>query len=99
MEPSTLSSAISVVPGGVTAPAGFRTAGVHCGIKARAGALDLMLLVADGSAAAAGAFTIRLAPQRRSGVEGHLPAGAEGCAMVTAVAPTRQATAGHTWTR
>ena len=33
--------AMSVVPGGVTAPAGFRTAGVHCGIKARAGALDL----------------------------------------------------------
>ena len=61
MEPSTLSSSISVVPGGVTAPAGFRTAGVHCGIKARAGALDLMLLVADGPASAAGAFTISLA--------------------------------------
>jgi len=61
MEPSTLSSSISVVPGGITAPAGFRTAGVHCGIKARAGALDLMLLVADDSASAAGAFTVSLA--------------------------------------
>jgi glutamate N-acetyltransferase / amino-acid N-acetyltransferase len=61
MEPSTLSSSITVVPGGITAPAGFRTAGIHCGIKALAGALDLMLLVADDSASAAGAFTVSLA--------------------------------------
>ena len=31
---------------GVTAPAGFRAAGVACGIK-KAGALDLALIVAD----------------------------------------------------
>lgn len=61
MERSTLSPAHTVVPGGVNAPAGFRTAGVHCGIKARAGALDLALLVADEPASAAGAFTISLA--------------------------------------
>ena len=61
MERSTLSAAHTVVPGGVTAPAGFRTAGVHCGIKARPGALDLALLVADAPASAAGAFTISLA--------------------------------------
>jgi len=44
------------VDGGITAPAGFRAAGVHCGIKASA--LDLALLVADAPASAAGLFTI-----------------------------------------
>ena len=58
MQRSTSSPAITVVPGGVTAAAGFRTAGVHCGIKARAGALDLALVVADAPASAAAAFTI-----------------------------------------
>jgi glutamate N-acetyltransferase/amino-acid N-acetyltransferase len=61
MERSTLSPVHTAVAGGVTAPAGFRTAGVHCGIKARPGALDLALLVADAPASAAGAFTISLA--------------------------------------
>ncbi|MCR4401944.1 MAG: bifunctional glutamate N-acetyltransferase/amino-acid acetyltransferase ArgJ [Firmicutes bacterium] len=43
------------IPGGVTAPLGFRAAGVHCGIKrARP---DLALIVSDGPAAAAGVFT------------------------------------------
>jgi glutamate N-acetyltransferase/amino-acid N-acetyltransferase len=43
---------------GVTAPQGFRAAGVHCGIKpAAAGALDLALLAADGPVAAAAVFT------------------------------------------
>jgi len=48
--------AIEPIDGGVTAPAGFRTAGVACGIK-KTGALDLALLVADGPATAAGVFT------------------------------------------
>jgi len=45
------------IEGGVTAPAGFRAAGVSCGIKKKAGALDLALIVADGPVPAAGVFT------------------------------------------
>jgi glutamate N-acetyltransferase / amino-acid N-acetyltransferase len=52
-------TAIVTVEGGVTAPAGFTAAGVHCGIKARG--LDLALLVADEVASAAGVFTTNLA--------------------------------------
>jgi glutamate N-acetyltransferase/amino-acid N-acetyltransferase len=40
---------------GVTAPLGFRAAGIACGIKARG--LDLALIVSDGAASAAGVFT------------------------------------------
>ncbi len=40
---------------GVTAPQGFRAAGVACGIKAKG--LDLAIVVSDGPAAAAGVFT------------------------------------------
>jgi glutamate N-acetyltransferase / amino-acid N-acetyltransferase len=47
---------IAPIEGGVTAPAGFRAAGVACGIK-KSGALDVALLVSDGPAAAAGVFT------------------------------------------
>jgi glutamate N-acetyltransferase/amino-acid N-acetyltransferase len=47
--------------GGVTAPEGFRSAALHCGIKATPGALDLAVLVADGPASAAGIFTTNLA--------------------------------------
>jgi glutamate N-acetyltransferase/amino-acid N-acetyltransferase len=43
------------IPGGVTAPSGFRCAGVACGIKASG--LDLMLLSAEPGASAAGVFT------------------------------------------
>jgi glutamate N-acetyltransferase/amino-acid N-acetyltransferase len=43
------------VDGGITAPRGFRAAGVSCGIKARG--LDLALIVSDTRAAAAGIFT------------------------------------------
>jgi glutamate N-acetyltransferase/amino-acid N-acetyltransferase len=53
--------AIAPVSGGITAPHGFRTAAVHCGIKAKTGALDLAVLVADGPASAAGLFTTNLA--------------------------------------
>jgi len=50
-------SRVSAVPveGSVTAPRGFRAAGVACGIKASG--LDLALLVSDTTAAAAGVFT------------------------------------------
>lgn len=43
------------VPGGITAPRGFRAAGVLCGIKAQG--LDLALIVSDSPASAAAVFT------------------------------------------
>lgn len=49
------------IDGGVTAPAGFRSAALHCGIKAIAGALDLAVIVTDGPASAAALFTTNLA--------------------------------------
>jgi glutamate N-acetyltransferase / amino-acid N-acetyltransferase len=52
--------AFQPIEGGVSAPAGFRAAGVACGIKA-SGALDLALVAADAPAAAAGVFTTNLA--------------------------------------
>jgi glutamate N-acetyltransferase/amino-acid N-acetyltransferase len=51
---------LTPIDGGVTAPAGFRAAGVWCGIKA-SGKLDLSLLVSDHPASAAGVFTTNLA--------------------------------------
>ena len=48
------------VTGGVTAPAGYRAAGVACGIKA-SGKPDLALLVSDTPAAAAAVFTTNVA--------------------------------------
>ncbi|MBM3776686.1 MAG: bifunctional glutamate N-acetyltransferase/amino-acid acetyltransferase ArgJ [Acidimicrobiia bacterium] len=56
------------VPGGVTAPAGFRSAALHCGIKVAAP--DLMLLAGDGPLTAAAIFTtnlVRAAPVLVSG--------------------------------
>lgn len=47
---------ISELEGGVTAPRGFRAAGLHCGIKAN-GKHDLALVVSDTPAAAAAVFT------------------------------------------
>jgi glutamate N-acetyltransferase/amino-acid N-acetyltransferase len=44
------------IPGGITAAAGFRAAGVAAGIK-RSGAPDVTLIVADAPAAAAALFT------------------------------------------
>lgn len=48
--------AIDHVPGGITAPGGFRAAACASGIK-KAGGLDLALIVADAPASAAGVFT------------------------------------------
>ena len=52
---------IAPTEGGVTAPAGFQSAALHCGIKAKANALDLTVIAADTNAAAAGLFTTNLA--------------------------------------
>jgi glutamate N-acetyltransferase/amino-acid N-acetyltransferase len=52
---------IDIVDGGLTAAAGFRAAGVHCGIKASPDRLDLALVVSDTPASAAGVFTTNLA--------------------------------------
>lgn len=52
---------ITTMEGGITAPAGFRAAGVHCGIKANPEKLDLALIVSDAPAAAAAVFTTNLA--------------------------------------
>lgn len=49
---------VTTVEGGVTAPLGFTSAAVHCGIKASA--LDFVMLAADAPAAAAGIFTTNL---------------------------------------
>ncbi len=51
---------ITSIAGGVTAPRGFRAAGLHCGIKA-SGKPDLSLVACDAPAAAAGLFTLNLA--------------------------------------
>ena len=47
------------IDGGITAPTGFRTAGVACGLKPSG--LDLALVVSDSLASAAGIFTTNLA--------------------------------------
>lgn len=52
---------ITTIEGGITAPAGFRAAGVHCGIKANPEKLDLALVVSDRPATAAAVFTTNLA--------------------------------------
>lgn len=49
-------SVIAPIAGGITAAAGFRAAGVACGIKA-SGALDLALIASDRVASAAAVFT------------------------------------------
>ncbi|HET7698686.1 MAG TPA: bifunctional glutamate N-acetyltransferase/amino-acid acetyltransferase ArgJ [Vicinamibacterales bacterium] len=48
--------AVKAVEGSVSAPAGFRAAGIACGIK-KTGALDLAVIVSDTPAAAAAVFT------------------------------------------
>jgi glutamate N-acetyltransferase/amino-acid N-acetyltransferase len=53
-------AAFATVDGGVTAPQGFRAAGVLCGIKANG--LDLALIASDAPASAAGVFTTNKAP-------------------------------------
>ncbi|MEW6245926.1 MAG: bifunctional glutamate N-acetyltransferase/amino-acid acetyltransferase ArgJ [Nitrospirota bacterium] len=50
------SNHVTVVRGGVTAPQGFRAAGIHCGIKNKK-AKDLALIVSDQEGPIAGLFT------------------------------------------
>jgi glutamate N-acetyltransferase/amino-acid N-acetyltransferase len=52
---------VAPATGGITAPAGFKTAGVHCGIKPSPTALDLAILASDKHASAAALFTTNLA--------------------------------------
>ena len=52
---------ITRVEGGITAPLGFTSAALHCGIKAKAGVLDLTVVSATQPVAAAGLFTLNLA--------------------------------------
>src|SRR5258706_792192 len=59
--PSTRPSTITPIDGGITSPTGFRSAAVHCGIKARPGALDLAVLAVDTFASMAALFTTNLA--------------------------------------
>ena len=60
MPSATHNPNVQPIDGGVTAPAGFRASGIHCGIKA-SGKPDLSLLVSDSPAEAAGVFTLSLA--------------------------------------
>jgi glutamate N-acetyltransferase/amino-acid N-acetyltransferase len=52
-------SSVTSIDGGITAPAGFTSAGVHCGIKARG--RDVAVVASDRAASAAGVFTINRA--------------------------------------
>lgn len=58
---ATLDFTVAPTTGGVTAPAGFTSAALHCGIKAVASKLDLMVLAADHAVPAAALFTVNLA--------------------------------------
>ena len=58
---SAPAAAVTPVAGGITAPAGFTAGAVHCGIKAKATALDLAVLAADAPVSAAALFTVNLA--------------------------------------
>ena len=46
--------------GGVCAPAGFRAAGVHCGIRKNKSKKDLALIYSDTPCAAAAVYTLSL---------------------------------------
>ena len=52
--------AIARAEGGVTAPEGFRSSALHCGIKVKPDALDLLVLAGDGAVPTAGLFTTNL---------------------------------------
>ncbi|MGH9411691.1 MAG: bifunctional glutamate N-acetyltransferase/amino-acid acetyltransferase ArgJ [Vicinamibacterales bacterium] len=56
MSTGSLTAKVIPLAGSVSAPAGFRAAGVACGIK-KSGALDFALIVSDRPASAAAVFT------------------------------------------
>ena len=75
---------ITPIEGGITAPTGFRSAAVHCGIKPKPEALDLTVIAVDTFASMAGIFTTNLAQAAPVLVsKGHLEAThGIGCAIV-----------------
>jgi len=48
---------IKQINGGVTAPAGFRASGMHCGLRKNKAKYDLACIASDVTCAAAGVFT------------------------------------------
>ena len=76
--------AVKAIEGSVSAPAGFRAAGVACGIK-KTGALDLALIVSDTEAAAAAVFTTNRAQAAPVLVSKRLVDGSGGRARVVAI--------------
>ena len=46
--------AIQIIPGGVTAPGGFKAGGIYCGLRKNKSRLDLALICADSDCTAAG---------------------------------------------
>jgi glutamate N-acetyltransferase/amino-acid N-acetyltransferase len=52
---------MTALDGGVTAPKGFTSSALHCGIKKKTGALDLAIIAADAPVPAAAIFTTNLA--------------------------------------
>ena len=58
---ASISTTITVVTGGVTAPAGFTSAALHSGIKKVPGKLDLLVIAAAAPVPAAALFTVNLA--------------------------------------
>src|SRR5688572_32943846 len=85
MTTSTFTHTIAAIEGGVTAAAGFRSSAVHCGIKKRPGALDLVVITADAPAAAAGIFTTNLAQAAPVLVSKHHLAQSRGSARAVVV--------------
>ena len=59
--PATRQISITPISGGITAPTGFKSSAVHCGIKAKADALDLAVIAVDTFASIAAIFTTNLA--------------------------------------
>ena len=53
-------SEMTFIPGGITAPAGFLAAGVHCGIRRNRSKRDLALIFADRLCNAAAVYTTNL---------------------------------------
>ena len=48
---------LNFIEGGVCAAKGFKAAGIHCGVRKKAGKKDLALLYCDVPAAAAATYT------------------------------------------
>ncbi|MBQ9415502.1 MAG: bifunctional glutamate N-acetyltransferase/amino-acid acetyltransferase ArgJ [Clostridia bacterium] len=55
-----MQTTISKIPGGICAPAGFKAAGIHCGIRHNKTKRDLALIVSDTRASAAALYTSNL---------------------------------------